>query len=334
MDTKDLTPNTDYNSDSSCLRRSSRLNTAGTVSEATVVSNDTEEKLITLTPAVGADFRHSASSTGINTTSHKHIRITSSSTNISVLTQGTMPSSAALHSDSSREVSTARRSKRITSARLEYKRKQKTRLFVNPSKSTDFEAFVYQNEKLPGQAVVDSDFIPPMSMNNKRAKLAETSYSIECGKPTTSIAYCITPTLFSSCQDSLTLTYLYKSVYGADYFASLMERENAEFDNRAESVSRHSPTLFRAGARPRTRSICREEEKEMSRIVRTAPFYMTSNFQCQISLEMRSILIGWIISVAKDLKLMHETIHCCVKVLDRGLEKIEMTTETFHAYGW
>jgi hypothetical protein len=328
MDTKDLTPHKECDSDSSCVRRSSRLSTAGTVSEATVVSNDAEEKLITLTPA-----EHSASSTGINATSHKNIRIMSSSTNVSVLTQGTMPSSAALHSDSAREVSTSRRSKRITSARLEYKRKQKTRIFVNPSKSTDFETFVYQSENLLGQTAVDSDFIPPMSMNNKRrAKLAETSYSIKCGKPTTSIAYCITPTLFSSCQDSLTLTYLYKSVYGTDYFASLMERENTEFNLRAESVSRHSPTLFRAGARPRTRSICREEEKEMSRIVRTPPFYMTSNFQYHISLEMRSILIGWIISVAKDLK--HETIHCCVKVLDRGLEKIEMTTETFHAYGW
>ena len=340
MDTEGLTPKKVKDCDFPNHRRSTRLNTDVTTSEATAVSQDTDPEQL-ITPAVGCVSRHSKSSTATNRTSHDDIRITSSSTIISVLTQGTASSSISIGTDAALEAShaylTARRSKRITSARLEYKRKQRTRLFVNPSKSTDFGNYVYQNDNLPHQSVqVDSDFIPPMSLSNKRAMTsAENHLSHLEDTSKKSIAYEIIPTLFASSQDSLTLTCTYKSVYGSDYFASLMEREANEVARLNEAYSQHSPPLFRFDARPRTRSICKEEEKEFSRIAcRRAPFYMSSNFQDHITLEMRSILVGWILSVAKEFKLLHETTHCCMKVLDRGLDKIKMTPEAFHTYGW
>jgi len=338
MNTEGLTPDKESDCDSHNLRRSTRLNTGLTVSEATTVSLGTAAEQL-ITPAVCVISR-SKSSTTTNETSHKDIRIMSSSTNISILTQGTASSSISVQTDaahkSSRAYSTARRSMRITSARLEYKRKQRTRLFINPSKSTDFGNYDYQGNELPHQSAhVDSDFIPPLSLNNKRAKMSAEKHLDPSNDTTKSIAYESTPTLFASSHDSLTLTCLYKFVYGSQYYDSLMERESNEVAKLNKEFHQHSPSLFRCGARPRTRSICKEEEKEYSRLAcRWAPFYMACNFQCHISLEMRSILVGWIIGVAMEFKLLHETIHCCIKVLDRGLNKIKMTTEAFHTYGW
>lgn len=317
------------------MNAKSKLSRIQDVSEATVVSLSScnssragNDQLIT--PYVANE-----ESTVTANVSKKEIRITSSTTNVSVLTtQGTVLPSAATTTSSCPGVQqkpvAARRSKRMTSAKLEYKRKQKVRLFVNPQKANGYESNLYSEEDMDdhNDFHTDSEFLPPHNIP-KRNEPSSTEMVVS-EMPPKQIEYRKISSIFTSCDDSKELTYAYKKAYGDVYFQSNIEKEERDIVKRNELSKKSSPT-----SRPRTRSIYKEEEKELSRaLAPTMPMYMSSKFQSEINLEMRAILVNWLFSVANDLSFTHETVHTCVNLMDKALYKLEVTPETFHTFGW
>lgn len=364
MDAQDLAPLQDQSSDSKSLnpRRSARLNTSieeskFPTSEATIVSLSTFDNQIS-SPAVDSAFQHHDCFTGTNSHPKNELKVTSSSTNVSILTQSTAPSVPTTSSSTGKmcapirkvaKQSSTRRSKRLTSARLEYNKKQRSRLFVKPTSSSSFASNVptYSDdyEELH-KAILKSDLVTPSCIENnnsmsKKAKLSHANNGqekfIDVDAIFKRIAFLAPiPTIFNTSPESHISSYLYKSAYGSDYHSSLLEREQCSIDRILAKPHGGGSSATKNSGRPRTRSICREEEKELSRILSpsTAPAYITSNFQCDITARMRSILVNWIIDVARELNLRHETIHSCVRLMDRALEEIQVAVETFHTFGW
>lgn len=231
---------------------------------------------------------------------------------------------------------TTRRSKRLTTARSEYKKKLKTSLFLQTT-TTCCDDLPFCHEDLVGHSMILKDYDHGASMSFFSTKTKETpldTLDTHVHVLYRSMASRYYPNLLTSCPVAHNLSYLFKATYGTQFSAHLFDWEEARISRRNESAV--SPSVLRVdGGRPRTRSICREEEKELFRVFcpSTAPFYITSKFQSHITSEMRCILVDWMMNVAMQLHTTHETIHCAVKLLDIGLEKIVMTTETFHSYG-
>jgi hypothetical protein len=251
----------------------------------------------------------------------------------------TAPSFATCSSDVSRQgvvfnkVSCARRSKRLTAARLEYKKKLKTSLFVQSKRDLSIP-----HEEVLDYPAAQKDFDPPLTFNLRTTKKGVVNaFHLDLGFFYKSMASRYVSNILNSCPEAHSLSYLYKEAYGLEYSVHLFDREDALISRR-NNESILSQPILRADTicRPRTRSICREEEKELYRLhcPSAAPFYITSKFQSQITLEMRSILVEWMMNVAVQLNTQHETIHSAVKLLDVGLETIVMTTDSFHCYGW
>lgn len=71
-------------------------------------------------------------------------------------------------------------------------------------------------------------------------------------------------------------------------------------------------------------------EKSMS----VYPRYMQVGKQKHITVDMRTTLVDWIIDVTMEFKLSHDTLHYCVCLIDRCLEEIVVTKNTFHCLGW
>lgn len=317
-------------------RSSARL----TASEATVVSLSTEENQIS-SPVVGNNSEHHDQCfSGLNCL-QSEVKVSSISTNVSVLTHCTAASAptsgntATSHAPVRKVPNqpSTRRSKRLTLARIAHNKKQRTQLFAKPSATSN-------NDFTGLQKAINCDFSSSPSITDT-IPASKRSNIFLCDDPENIIDMVAIsqriailpafPSLLQSNPDAHACTYLYKSVYGSEYHSSLLQREcqiyekskNRNFDNAC-------------AGRPRTRSICREEGKELSRILSSsaAPAYITSNYQRDITSNMRSILIDWIFEVSRELSLRHETIHSCVKILDRALEEIPVTIETFHTFGW
>eukprot|EP00557_Chaetoceros_sp_GSL56_P006352 CAMPEP_0176501580 /NCGR_PEP_ID=MMETSP0200_2-20121128/14236_1 /TAXON_ID=947934 /ORGANISM="Chaetoceros sp., Strain GSL56" /LENGTH=453 /DNA_ID=CAMNT_0017900475 /DNA_START=503 /DNA_END=1864 /DNA_ORIENTATION=+ len=229
-----------------------------------------------------------------------------------------------------------RSSKRLAAARLEYAKKLKTSLFAQ-SKQADFS--ISEEEALDNSSS-QSDFDSSLSLNLKTSITTTISKkgSVETFYLDLDAFYRLMASRYISnilifCPEAHSLSYLYKVAYGLEYDNYLLDREDCLISRRNDSFS---PSILRTDtSRPRTRSICREEEKESSRLYypSAAPHYITSKYQSQINSEMRSILVEWMMNVAVQLNTHHETIHCAVKLLDVGLETIVMTTDSFHCYG-
>ena len=65
-----------------------------------------------------------------------------------------------------------------------------------------------------------------------------------------------------------------------------------------------------------------------------SPMYIRVRKQTRITAEMRCTLVDWIIDVTREFKLTHETLHYCVCLIDRSLEDIVVSKNTFHCLGW
>lgn len=226
----------------------------------------------------------------------------------------------------------ARRSKRLTAARLEYKKKLKTSLFVQQQSKRELPI-----EQVLDDAASQTDFDPPFSLNLRATKTeVVNTFHLDLDVFYRSMASRYVSNILISCPEAHSLSYLYKAAYGLEYSVHLFQRENSLISRRNHEGNTLSSILVGTDTtRPRTRSICREEEKELSRLLcpSAAPCYIASKFQPQITCEMRCILVEWMMNVAIQLNTHHETIHCAVKLLDVGLETIVMTTDTFHCYG-
>ena len=296
---------------------------------------------------------NSACFTGIQVSSKSELSATSSFTNVSILTNGTATGTncTAISSNSNsnsdkyapivkrrNQSSTSnRRSKRLTSARIEFNKKKRCRLFVKPSKTTLFTIPLCREEHQElHQAILKNE----VAVSPNAAKMQSNQRSVDLDLDAISRKIAFLPStlkILNTSPESHMFTYLYKATYGSDYHASLLQREQYDYDPNSKNVWKNEWNESTCSARPRTRSLCREEEeKEHFRLTSssTVPNYISSNFQTDITADMRSILVDWIIGVARELNLRHETTHSCIKLMDRGLQKIKMSVEAFHTYGW
>ena len=163
--------------------------------------------------------------------------------------------------------------------------------------------------------------------------------------------------------ESFSLSHDYKSTYGTDYYTSLLEREQKQLDQShvrlhgssasssslGRSTSHHS--LDSSSVRMRTRShrtrlgsevlevdpeeeTEEEKEEEEEEDSSASPDRILNKVQLKITPRMRSTLVGWIMDVATETKLRHETLHYCIQLLDRILEEIPLTKNNFQCYGW
>jgi hypothetical protein len=152
--------------------------------------------------------------------------------------------------------------------------------------------------------------------------------------------------LAPDCPESFALSHEYKSTYGTDYFDTLLERERLELSESQERLNGSpsaSPTFDRTSPtttssldanRMRTRSFCREADPLEDNVESSSPDQALNSIQKKITPRMRSTLVGWIIDVATETNLRHETLHYCIKLLDRVLEEIPLTKNNFQCFGW
>ena len=152
--------------------------------------------------------------------------------------------------------------------------------------------------------------------------------------------------LAPDCPESFALSHKYKSTYGTDYFDTLLERERLELSESQERLNGSpsaSPTFDRTSPtttssldanRMRTRSFCREADPLEDNVESSSPDQALNSIQKKITPRMRSTLVGWIIDVATGTNLLHETLHYCIKLLDRVLEEIPLTKNNFQCFGW
>ncbi len=258
--------------------------------------------------------------------------VSSASTNASALTQYSVGAG-------STGSAPKRRSKRLSSAKTELMKKQKSQLF-----STVSYPGTNVNLKIGGEEGDDSrmlgtatlgipTYLPPTLHESSQRKQIDidaiSSYIVSHSLPL--LSQQSSKLIRTPSHDSHELTHLHKSTYGGEYYASLLEREHVVY---TESRKRAGMLPESSNGRPRTRSFCKELEDCPKDQCSDQPTYIYNNFQTHINIDMRATLVNWIIGVAKDLKLNHETLHSCVKILDRGLEEIVVTADTFHTYGW
>ena len=343
-------------------RRSARLNSKHPessefpVCQATVISLGTcmlENQI--KSPAVANVLPNNACFTAIDLPLKSELAVTSSATNLSVLTQSTVASSVTTVGKSCGPIrkttknSSKRRSKRLLSARIEYNRKTRSRLFAKEHKASELNSSVLIHsgdyEELQKALLKNETSAPHCGggqLGSKKIKFSHDDVDIDMEAFSRIIACNVTSieTIFNSSSAAQSHSYLFKSVYGTEYHLSLLERERLSI---VKSKERHRINMnieesltSKCSGRPRTRSICREEEKELSRKISpsSVPAYIKSMFQCEITAGMRSILVDWIIGVANELSLLDETTHSSIKLMDRALEEIKVTLETFHTFGW
>lgn len=138
-------------------------------------------------------------------------------------------------------------------------------------------------------------------------------------------------TLRASSHESHILNHLYKAQNGKEYYKSLIQREESFY---YASKNRQQSLII---GRPRTRSFCREQDLSPSvnsPNQHTEPLYIKNRFQRDITVDMRATLVNWLIGVTEEFSLAQETMHGCIKLMDRALESIAVTTDTFHVMGW
>ena len=137
--------------------------------------------------------------------------------------------------------------------------------------------------------------------------------------------------LRTSSYESHILNHLYKAQNGKEYYKSLIQRETSFY---SASRSRQQTKII---GRPRTRSFCREQDLSPSMNSsnhHSEPSYIKNRFQRNITTDMRATLVNWLIGVAEEFSLAQETMHGSIKIMDRALESIAVTTDTFHVMGW
>mmetsp|Transcript_15439 Transcript_15439/g.17948 ORF Transcript_15439/g.17948 Transcript_15439/m.17948 type:complete len:662 (-) Transcript_15439:54-2039(-) len=161
------------------------------------------------------------------------------------------------------------------------------------------------------------------------------------------------PSLLSGpCADSNALSHTYLAKYGTDYYRSLIQRENKQCDDSKERLDKHASmnTAFycprirtRSFSRNLTDSDAQKERKEQTNSNTTeptenteftnAPRYITTKFQSRITASMRATLVDWLIEIALEFRMNHETLHCSIYLMDRALEEIQVAKDTFHSLG-
>ncbi len=279
----------------------------------------------------GFDFGSTLTDGNDESISHPFPHIVSSaSTNASALTQ---------YSVGAGSIGSApkRRSKRLSSAKTELMKKQKSQLFSTPDNnlSLKIDSTEEDDRKLFDTLALRQripTYLPPIPNKNSLRKQIDidaiSSYVVSHNLPL--LSQQSSKLIRIPSHESHDLSHLYKSTYGTEYYAALLQREHLLFTETRERAG----MLPESHVRPRTRSFCKELEDCPKDQCSDQPVYIDNNFQTHISVDMRATLIDWIIGVAKDLKLSHETLHSCVKILDRGLVEIVVTKDTFHTYGW
>ena len=166
------------------------------------------------------------------------------------------------------------------------------------------------------------------------------------------------------------LSHDYQSTYGTDYYQSLLEREQGQLEQSHvrlhgsanscsamdRSTSHHSldsslrmrtrsrrhrrlgteqgPLLVEVDPDEDTEEDTNGEEQEEEEDSSASADRILNKVQTKITPRMRSTLVGWIMDVATETKLRHETLHYCIQLLDRVLEEIPLTKHNFQCFGW
>jgi hypothetical protein len=101
---------------------------------------------------------------------------------------------------------------------------------------------------------------------------------------------------------------------------------------KSSSSNANKNTLIKTRSNDKEDKITEQNEKEKSR--HKSIKYIQVKKQKEITADMRFKLVDWIIEVMNEFKLVHETLHCCVYLIDRSLEEIAIPTKKFHPLGW
>uniref|UniRef100_A0A7S3V6R6 Cyclin N-terminal domain-containing protein n=1 Tax=Chaetoceros debilis TaxID=122233 RepID=A0A7S3V6R6_9STRA len=224
-----------------------------------------------------------------------------------------------------------RRSKRLSCARDEIVKRQRSHLFgaVAPQMTVDHRKREF-NDVLT-KSTLRREIERLQAINNGGDRYIDIDViSSHIVSQNLSSPDSLLSTLRTPSHESHILNHLYKAQNGKEYFKSLIQRELSFY-----SASRHRQQSLIIG-RPRTRSFCREQDLSPSvnsSNHHTEPLYLKTRFQRNITTDMRATLVNWLIGVAEEFSLAQETMHGSIKIMDRALESIAVTTDTFHVMG-
>eukprot|EP01083_Nonionella_stella_P103154 294407_1 len=224
-----------------------------------------------------------------------------------------------------------RRSKRLSCARDEIVKRQRSHLFVAvpPQMTVDHRKREF-NDVLT-KSTLRQEIEKLQAVNNEGDRYIDIDViSSHIVSQNLSSADSLLSTLRISSHESHILNHLYKAQNGKEYYKSLIRRETSFY-----SASRNRQQSLIIG-RPRTRSFCRGKDPlpSVNSNHHTEPLYLKNRFQRNITTDMRATLVNWLIGVAEEFSLAQETMHGSIKIMDRALESIAVTTDTFHVMGW
>mmetsp|Transcript_1871 Transcript_1871/g.2692 ORF Transcript_1871/g.2692 Transcript_1871/m.2692 type:complete len:634 (+) Transcript_1871:273-2174(+) len=204
----------------------------------------------------------------------------------------------------------------------------------NLSKKCDFLLEPALNTKVNSisYAKVKVDSTP--SKNTSCSRLLDTSSAIM-----------LRNSCFLASVDPQMFGHLFIATYGSSYYQSLKSREELEYSClqfEKGVISSNSPVN-----RMRTRSFSKENGRKKGKSdvldLKKGSSSDTYEFNTQypryllkqvyLSLEMRSILVDWMIDVSRDLKFNPNTYHLAVALLDRAMDHIIVKKSNLQCLG-